>query len=117
MVRITRHPMMNAGGLWSGAHLLANGDTAALVFFGTFLLTVLVGVPSQDAKLARRDPLKWADLRVSTSRLPFVAILAGRNRLAPGEIGWLPPIAGAIGWGALLYLHPLVIGVPALPAW
>jgi uncharacterized membrane protein len=117
MFRITRHPLMNALGLWSGAHLLANGDTASLVFFGAFLLTVLVGVPSQDGKLARRDPAKAAALHRQTSRLPFVAILAGRNRLALAEIGWWPPIAALIGWLALLYLHPLVIGGPALPIW
>ena len=50
-----------------------------------------------------------------TSRLPFAAILGGRNRLVLGEIGWLPPVAGVAGWIALLYLHPLLLGVPALP--
>lgn len=117
IARVTRHPLMSALGLWALMHLLANGDTASLVFFGTFLLTVLVGVPSQDAKLRRRDPAKAAELAATTSRLPFAAILAGRNRFAAAEIGWLAPLAGVVGWAVLIYLHPLVIGVPALPLW
>jgi len=115
--RVTRHPMMSAAGLWAGAHMLANGDTASLVFFGTFLLTVLFGLPSADAKLVRREPAKAAALHPQTSRMPFAAILAGRNRLVLAEIGWLPPVAGLIAWIALLALHPLVIGVPAVPVW
>ena len=117
MFRVTRHPMLCAFALWAGAHMVANGDTASLLFFGTFLLTVLVGIPSIDAKLARRDPARAAALRAATSRVPFGAIVAGRNHLALGELGWVAPLAGVVGWVALLHLHPLIIGVPALPVW
>ena len=113
--RVTRHPMMAAFALWSGAHIVANGSIAATVFFGAFLLTVLAGVPSLDAKLARRDPGRAAVLHKTTSRVPFAAILGGRNRLVLSEIGWLPPLAALVAWAALLHLHPLVFGVPALP--
>lgn len=115
--RVTRHPLMTAIGLWSAAHLAANGDTASLVFFGTFLLTILLGVPAQDRKLARREPAKAALLFPATSRLPFLAILGGRNRLAIGEIGWLAPVLGVVLWAVVLHLHPLIIGVPATPVW
>jgi len=115
--RITRHPLMTAVGLWALMHLLANGNTSALVFFGTFLLTVLAGLPSQDAKLARRDPAAAAAQRAGTSVLPFAAILAGRNRLVLSEIGWVPPLVGLVAWAALLHLHPMLLGVPALPPW
>jgi uncharacterized membrane protein len=115
--RVTRHPLMSSVGLWSGGHLLANGDTAALAFFGTFLLTVLFGLPSADAKLARRDPAKAAALHADTSRLPFLAILGGRNRLVLSEIGWLGPLVGLVAWAAVLHLHQWVIGVSPLPVW
>jgi uncharacterized membrane protein len=115
--RVTRHPMLCSFGIWSAAHLIANGNTASLVFFGTFLVTVLAGIPSLDAKLARRDPAKAAAVQRATSRVPVAAILARRNHFAAGEIGWLPPLAGIIGWVALLYLHPLLFGLPALPPW
>jgi uncharacterized membrane protein len=115
--RVTRHPMMAAVGIWSGAHLLANGDTASILFFGALLLTVLFGLPSADAKLARRDPARASALHGATSRLPFGAILAGRNRLVVAEIGWLVPVAGVVAWAAVLHFHKLVIGVSPLPVW
>ena len=35
--RIVRHPMLIGLALWSGVHLLANGDRAGTVLFGSFL--------------------------------------------------------------------------------
>ena len=61
----------------------------AIVFFGAFLVTALAGMPSIDAKLARRDPATWQALSAATSIVPFAAIAQGRNRFVPGEIGWL----------------------------
>ncbi len=114
--RVTRHPMLWAFALWAAVHVLGNGDTASLVFFGAFLVTALAGMPSIDAKLARRDPAAWARLAPATSILPFGAILAGRNRLVPREIGWLPPVLGLVLWAALLHFHGRLFGVaPVLP--
>jgi uncharacterized membrane protein len=33
----TRHPMLTAIKLWAGSHLLANGDLASILLFGSFL--------------------------------------------------------------------------------
>lgn len=35
--RWVRHPMLAGVVLWSGAHLLANGELVALILFGSFL--------------------------------------------------------------------------------
>lgn len=115
IARVTRHPMMSAAALWAALHLLANGDSASLLFFGALLLTVLFGLPSIDAKFARRDPARAGALHAATSILPFAAIAAGRNRLVLAEIGWLPFAVGLVAWAAMLHLHPLLIGVPATP--
>jgi len=115
--RVTRHPLMSAVLLWSGAHLLANGDTASIVFFGTFALTVLFGLPSIDAKLERRDPARAATLFRSTSRVPFGAILEGRNHLELAEIGWFPTLAALVAWVVVLHFHTSAFGVSALPVW
>ncbi len=112
--RVTRHPMLWSFTIWGLVHVTANGDTAALVFFGTFLLTALAGMPSIDAKLARRNPAAWRSFAAKTSILPFGAILAGRNRLVPAEIGWMPPLVGLLLWAALLHFHRSLFGVPAL---
>ena len=112
--RVTRHPMLWSFAIWGAVHVIGNGDTAALVFFGAFLVTALAGMPSIDAKLARRSPDAWRSFAAKTSILPFGAILAGRNRLVLREIGWMPPVVGLIIWAALLHFHRGIFGVPIL---
>jgi uncharacterized membrane protein len=112
--RVTRHPMLWSFAIWGFVHVLGNGDTAALVFFGAFLVTALAGMPSIDAKLARRHGEAWRAFAAQTSILPFGAILAGRNRLVLKEIGWMPPVVGLILWAAVLHFHRSFFGMPAL---
>jgi uncharacterized membrane protein len=113
--RVTRHPMLWSFVLWAGVHIIGNGDTAAIVFFGTLLLTALAGMPSIDAKLARRDPPLWQALAASTSIVPFVAIAQGRNRFVPREIGWLVVLIAVVAWGVVLHFHPFLFGVAPVP--
>ncbi|CAH0278761.1 NnrU family protein [Roseomonas sp. CECT 9278] len=112
--RVTRHPMLSAFAIWAAVHALGNGDTAALVFFGAFLVTAVAGMPSIDAKMARRHPDTWPGFAAASSIIPFGAILAGRNRLVAREIGWVAPLAGLLAWAALLHAHRHIFGVPAL---
>ena len=112
--RVTRHPMLMSFAIWALMHVIGNGDTASLVFFGAFLVTAVAGMPSIDAKLARRHGAAWEGFAAKTSILPFGAILAGRNRLVLAEIGWMPPVIGFVLWAALLHFHRGIFGVPAL---
>jgi uncharacterized membrane protein len=97
-------------------HIQGNGDLASTVLFGAFLVTALAGMPSIDAKLARRDPGRWAGLAAVTSIVPGAAILAGRAHLKLFEIGMIPLVGGLVLWVLLLGAHPHVIGVSPLPA-
>lgn len=112
--RITRHPVLWSFALWALVHVIGNGDLASVIFFGTFAISALIGMPSIDRKLAARDPVGAANLQAATSILPFGAILSGRNRLVLGEIGWLAPSLGVIGWALLLHFHARFFGVSAL---
>lgn len=112
--RVTRHPMLMSFAIWAAVHAIGNGDTASLVFFGAFLVTAVAGMPSIDAKLARRHGEAWQGFAAQTSIIPFGAILAGRNRLALAEIGWMPPVVGFVLWAALLHFHRGIFGVPAV---
>jgi uncharacterized membrane protein len=109
--RVTRHPMLWSFSLWAAVHMIGNGDIAALVFFGTFLVTALGGMPSIDAKLARRDPAGWQALSAATSIVPFTAIAQGRNRFVPREVGWMTLLIAVVAWAAVLHLHTWLIGV------
>ncbi len=39
--RVTRHPMLWSFALWAAVHVIGSGDTAAIAFFGAFLVTAL----------------------------------------------------------------------------
>ena len=111
ITRVTRHPMLWSFAVWAAVHILGDGDTAAIVFFGAFLITALAGMPSIDAKLARRDPATWQALAAATSIVPFAVIARRRNKFVPREIGWLPPLLGGALWVVLLIAHPWLFGV------
>jgi uncharacterized membrane protein len=114
ITRVTRHPMLWSFALWAILHVLGNGDLASLIFFGAFALTALLGMPSIDAKLARRDPALWARLAPGTSIIPFWAVLAGRTKMDWAQIGPLPLGVGFLAWLLLLLLHATIFGVPAV---
>jgi uncharacterized membrane protein len=60
--RITRHPMLAGILLWAVTHLVANGDLASLLLFGTFAVYSILDMLS--ASYRATAPLS------STSRLP-----------------------------------------------
>ncbi|WP_338663473.1 NnrU family protein [Pararoseomonas sp. SCSIO 73927] len=114
VLRITRHPMLWSFAIWAAVHILGNGDLSSLVFFGAFLATAALGMPSLDAKVAARDPQGWAGFAARTSVLPFGAVLGARNHLAWREVA-LPALVGLLAWAAMLHLHPAIFGVSPLP--
>lgn len=114
MLRLTRHPMLWSFALWALVHAAVSGTLSGLFFFGAFAVTALAGMPSIDAKLAKRDPAGFAPVLGATSILPGGAIAAGRNALVLSELV-LPVVLGAVLWVALLLAHPWLFGVAPLP--
>ncbi len=112
ILKITRHPLMWAFGLWGIAHLAANGHLAALIFFGGFAWQALGGTRRIDAKRALKDPAGFARLAAASSNLPFAAILSGRQSLVTAlrEIGALRLGGGMILYALLVYAHPWIAG-------
>jgi uncharacterized membrane protein len=113
MLRITRHPVMWAIGLWGLAHLAPNGDAASLVFFGSLALLALGGTILIDRKKRLALGSNWQRLAQITSNVPLVALVARRTRLAPGLA--LPIAGGLLLYIVLLWAHPLITGMPAFP--
>lgn len=112
---ITRQPLLWALAIWSGAHLLANGDLAHVILFGLFLVFSIAGMAIVERRRARiAGPAEWARLTARTGLLPFAALLNGRWRPRG-----LPPLArlvlAVILWAGLWHLHVPVIGVSPLP--
>ncbi len=115
VVRITRHPFLWGVIIWSGFHLLANGDLASIVLFGTFFVTALLGTFSIDAKRRRKMGAAWETFAARTSNIPFGAVVTGRTPLKLGEsFGWRFWLVALI-FLAVLFVHARVFGVSPFP--
>ena len=97
--RITRHPMNTAVVLLGLAHCLANPFVGDWIFFGGFVVYGLLSALHQDRRTRITGPEEVRRFQRETSLLPFAAILAGRQRLAPGELSLT-----ATGIAVVLYL-------------
>lgn len=115
LTKITRHPMMWGIGLWGVSHLLANGDAAAMVLFGSLTALALLGPLAIDARRRAGMGDDWERFAGKTSYLPFAAMAAGRTRLRLREIGCWRLGLGIALYAVLLTAHPWLFGVNPLP--
>lgn len=116
VLRITRHPFLWGVALWAAFHVAANGDAAAAIFFGTFLLLSVFGTFSIDAKRRRKMGADWDGFAAKTSNVPFAAILRGRTGLRLGEIFDWRVLAAAIVFAGVLFSHARLFGVSPFPS-
>lgn len=87
--RLTRHPMLWGVTLWAAVHLVANGDLASLILFGSFGAFSLFDMWSANqrgARLSSKAVPYWRDLLV-------VAV-------------------GGVVYMGLLHSHALLFGMP-----
>jgi len=87
--RFLRHPQLTGVALWSGTHLLANGEGRSLLLFGGLGLWALVSMVC----INRRDGA-W----VKPEPLPASAELK-------------PLVAGVVGFAIFWFAHPWIAGV------
>jgi len=114
VLRITRHPMLWGIALWALLHLLANGDAAAVIFFGTFLVLAIKGSYDLDRKRLRQYGELWRKYQEVTSIVPFQAIFQGKQKLDWGELGWWRIALALVLYGGLLHAHARLFGVAPL---
>jgi len=110
ILRVTRHPLMWGIALWAASHIVARGDAASLIFFGTFLLLALSGTALIDRRKRSQLGENWRRFATVTSNVPFVAIANGRNRFDLTEIGWHKAGAGLALYALTLAVHPVLFG-------
>jgi uncharacterized membrane protein len=117
ILRVTRHPVMWAVGLWALSHMIANDDVASLWFFGVIAALALGGTVLIDRKKRLALGSHWQRLAEVTSNVPFAALVTGRTRVRWRDIGVLRPIAGLLLYAVLYLGHPLFAGVPVMVPW
>jgi len=90
--RFIRHPMLLGVMLWSGTHLIANGDLASILLFGSFCVFSVFGMIS-------------ANIRGATKQ----------DKIYPVNRDVVAVIAGLVVYGVFIFLiHPYLIGVPVV---
>ena len=107
IVALTRHPPIWGLGIWSGSHVLVNGDLASVVLFGLLTLLCVVGPFSVEKRRRRAmGDEAWQVLgaEIIKTSLPGILVQIGIWRL----------VGGLCLYGSLLYLHETVIGVSPL---
>lgn len=113
---VTRHPLLWALALWSGAHIVPNGDLAHTLLFGAFMLFAVIGMAAIDRRLRQRlGDAEWVRLAHRTSMVPFAALVARRWRPERIRIDLRHLGAAALLYAGLVLLHPTLIGVSPLP--
>src|SRR5258706_2686685 len=83
ILRITRHPLMWGFALWGLSHIVARGDLAAVIFFGTFAVLALSGAWLVDRRKAATQGEAWKHFSAVAPKPPFPANLGGRHHLKP----------------------------------
>jgi len=111
ILRVTRHPFLMGVTLWAGTHLIAAGDVAALLFFGTFALLGAIGPRLIDAKRGRKLGDRWEVFAGATSIVPFMAIAQRRNRFVASELGAWRIVSAVAAYAVFLSAHGWLFGV------
>lgn len=114
---VTRHPLLWALALWAGAHLLPNGNLAHVILFGIFAGFAVMGMVLIDRRRKRQfGATDWERQAQATSLVPLAALASDRWRPC-GPLSGIRFLVAAALYGALLWLHPPLIGVSPLPNW
>ena len=110
-----RHPLLVALLIWSGAHLIANGDLAHILLFGTFVAISVLGIWAIDRRNLRLwGAQEWARMSRCTANIPFAALVRRAWRPTRGP-SWLRVGIAVLVWAGLWHLHGPVIGLSPAP--
>jgi uncharacterized membrane protein len=117
ILRVTRHPLLWALGLWGLSHVLVNGDVASVALFGVLAIFALGYMPLMDKRVQQsRGMQEWRRLSAGSSNGLFAACLRGNSRPLVDRTLILSIIGGLGLFLLLLRLHAGVIGVNPLGA-
>ena len=111
---ITRHPFLWGVALWGFAHFVANGDLASLLLFGGLVILALGGMMHIDHRRRESEGAGWGPVALSTSAIPFLAVIQGRTKIDWAGIGLTRILAGLAVYVVFLAAHGSLFGVPAL---
>ena len=90
--------------------MILNPYASDWMFFGGFLVYVLLSAWHQDRRFLATHPDTFPAFYSITSYVPFVAILQGRQRLGVKEYRWWSVAMVIVLFLAFRFVHPVWIG-------
>lgn len=115
ILRVTRHPFLWGTTLWAASHMIANGDAATAVMTGGILVLSLGGMQHIDQRREASLGAAWGPVKLTTSVIPFAALLSGRTEMDWAGLGWWRPLLGLVLFAVTLGAHSVIFGVSPLP--
>lgn len=112
---VTRHPFLWAVTLWAAGHVATNGDVASLILFGGMAVLAVGGMAHIDYRRRLSLGADWGPVAMTTSVVPFQAVIQGRSRIDWRGIGWARPAGGVVLAVVLPFLHPWISGKTIVP--
>jgi len=117
VMRITRHPMMWAFGLWAVVHATLSGSLPTVILTVSIGALALLGAAHQDSKKRRMMGAIWARYQAETSYWPLGAQISGKQPWSALWPGLFPVLGGVALWLLLTFVHPVLMRAPAVPPW
>ncbi len=108
IIRISRHPQAVGQILWCATHLLWIGTSFMVAASAGLIAHHLFAVWNGDRRLANRFGPAFAELRASTSVIPFRAVIDGRQQLVLSEFLRPAQLGIAIAVGVFWWAHRFI---------
>lgn len=110
ILKITRHPSFAAFSLFGIAHILMNGWTGDVIFFGAFPVLGIAGGIHQDRRKLREIGGPYGKFVAATSFVPGAALLSGRQRWLWADMPWAAIGIGVAATIFIVVIHPMAFG-------
>jgi uncharacterized membrane protein len=108
IIRISRHPQAVGQILWCCTHLLWIGSSFMVATCFGLIAHHLFAVWNGDRRLQNRFGTAFEELKASTSVLPFVAVLDGRQTLVAQEFLRPAQLGIAVAVGVFWWAHRFI---------
>jgi uncharacterized membrane protein len=105
ILRVTRNPFLWGSGVVGSGSRDRGWRHRGILTFGSVAVLGLAGTVVLGGRKSRRYAIEWARFASLGSNVPFAAIVGGRQRFAPGEIGWWRLVLAAVLFGAAVAGH------------
>jgi len=112
--RLCRHPGSLGILAWSLLHLANTEQGRNVIAFAT-MAAISGAAMAKNEWVRRMADRKGVEAHmVQTSIVPMLAIVKGRQKFVPSEIGWTRVAVAAVLYGMILWTHPILLGADPL---